>query len=148
MIAARLHLSSEPPSQPAGYNVPPYHADFESMASNAQQQDRRDIILSSLNVAIEASNLAKDFCSITPAKPVFGTFSAILTMIKVGSSCVVLMNCGLIESVQESMMNDADCVELGLACADVCTALSRGLDGKSLKDLNDSVNEAIKQLTT
>ena len=46
------------------------------------------------------------------------------------------------------MMNEADCVELGLACADVCTALSRGLNGKLLKDLNDPVNEAIKQLTT
>jgi hypothetical protein len=41
-----------------------------------------------------------------------------------------------------------DCVELGLACADVCTALSRGLNGKSLNDLNDSVCEAIKRLTT
>ena len=45
-------------------------------------------------------------------------------------------------------MNEADCVELGLACADVCTALSRGLNGRMLKDLNDPVNEAIKQLTT
>ena len=45
------------------------------------------------------------------------------------------------------MTNEADCVELGLACADVCTALNRGLNGKMLKDLSDSVNEAIKQLT-
>jgi hypothetical protein len=60
----------------------------------------------------------------------------------------VLMDCMLIERVQESMMNEADCVELGLSCADVCTALSRGLNGKSLRDLDDPVNEAIKQLTT
>jgi hypothetical protein len=60
----------------------------------------------------------------------------------------VLMDYRLIESVQESMTNEVDCVELGLACADVCTALSRGLSGKLLKDLNDPVNEAIKQLTT
>ena len=46
------------------------------------------------------------------------------------------------------MMNYADYVDLGLACADVCTALDRGLDGKRLKDLNNSVCEAIKQLTT
>ena len=58
------------------------------------------------------------------------------------------MDCTLIESVQGSMTNEADCVELGLACADVCTALSRGLNGKLLEDLNDPVNEAIKQLTT
>ena len=55
------------------------------MAPNAQQQERRDTVISSLNLAIEASNLAKEFCSITPAKPVFGTFSVILTMIKVRS---------------------------------------------------------------
>jgi hypothetical protein len=45
------------------------------------------------------------------------------------------------------MTNEEDCVELGLACADVCTALSRGLNGKLSKDLSESVNEAIKQLT-
>ena len=46
------------------------------------------------------------------------------------------------------MANRADYVDLGLACADVCTALDRGLNGKRLKDLNNSVCEAIKQLTT
>ena len=54
------------------------------MPANAQRQERRDTVLSSLNVAIEASDLAKEFCSITPAKPVFGSLSVILTMIKVG----------------------------------------------------------------
>ena len=44
-------------------------------------------------------------------------------------------------------MNQIDYVELGLACAEVCTALDRGLKGKGLDDLNDSVYEAIKQLT-
>ena len=46
------------------------------------------------------------------------------------------------------MANQVDYVELGLACAEVCTTLDRGLDGKWLSDLNDSVLEAIKQLTT
>ena len=46
------------------------------------------------------------------------------------------------------MVNQGDYVELGLACADVCTALNRGLDGKGLEDLNNSVCEAIKELTT
>ena len=46
------------------------------------------------------------------------------------------------------MSNQGDCVELGLACADVCTALDRGLSGKRLNDLNDSVRKAIEQLTT
>ena len=49
---------------------------------------------------------------------------------------------------QDAMINQADYVELGLACADVCTALDRGLDGKRLSDLNDSVCQAINQLTT
>jgi hypothetical protein len=55
------------------------------MYASAQRRKRREFVLSSLNVAIEASNLAKEFCSITPAKPVFACFSVILTMIKVGS---------------------------------------------------------------
>jgi len=46
------------------------------------------------------------------------------------------------------MANQMDYVELGLACADVCTALDRGLSGKRLNDLNNSVYEAIRQLTT
>ena len=46
------------------------------------------------------------------------------------------------------MTNEEDFVDLGLACADVCTALSRGLDGKLLRDLNNSVSEAINQLIT
>ena len=45
------------------------------------------------------------------------------------------------------MTNRAEYVELGLACADVCTALGRGLNGKKLDDLNNSVCEAIGQLT-
>ena len=36
-----------------------------------------------MNVAIDVMNLAKEFSSITPAKPVFGTVAVILTMIKV-----------------------------------------------------------------
>ena len=46
------------------------------------------------------------------------------------------------------MTNQVDYVELGLACANVCAALDRGLSGKKLNDLNISVREAINQLTT
>ena len=45
------------------------------------------------------------------------------------------------------MINQIDYVELGLACAEVCTALDRGLDGRRLNELNSSVCEAISQLT-
>jgi hypothetical protein len=143
----RLPPVSDSPSQPAGYNLSSHHVDFEPMDLDIQRRKRQDIVLSSLDVAIEASNLAKEFCSITPAKPVFGSFSVILTMIRVGlPASSMLIDCRL-TSTQDSMTNEADCVELGLACADVCTALNRGLNGKMLKDLSDSVNEAIKQLT-
>ena len=46
------------------------------------------------------------------------------------------------------MANEADHVELGLACAGVCTALGRGMDGKKMDDLSRSVCDAIAQLTT
>ena len=45
------------------------------------------------------------------------------------------------------MANKADCVELGLVCANVCTALKRGMNEKKLDDLSPSVREAIEQLT-
>ena len=59
----------------------------------------------------------------------------------------MVVDCGL-KYTQDAMINQMDYVELGLACAEVCTALDRGLNGKRLDDLNDAVCEAIKQLTT
>ena len=46
------------------------------------------------------------------------------------------------------MINETDYVDLGLACADICTALGRGMDGKKPDDLSQSVSEAVGQLTT
>ena len=45
------------------------------------------------------------------------------------------------------MANKSDYVELRLACADVCKALGRGMNGKKLVDLSQSVREAIEELT-
>ena len=45
------------------------------------------------------------------------------------------------------MANKADYVDLGLACADVCKALDRGMNGRRLDELNRPVLEAIEQLT-
>ena len=53
------------------------------MDANAQRQKRRDDVLSWLNVAIEAMNLAKEVSTIPPAKAVFGSVSILLTMIRV-----------------------------------------------------------------
>ena len=49
---------------------------------------------------------------------------------------------------QDSMANKTEYVELGMACADVCTALERGMNGKRLDELSQPVREAISQLTT
>ena len=57
-------------------------------------------------------------------------------------------NFRLTKYVQDSITNEVDYVELGLAYVDVYTALERGLDGKLLNELNDFVCEAIGQLTT
>ena len=58
------------------------------MTDRPQQLKGRDGILSSLNMAIEGLNLAKEVASITPAKAVFGSVSILLTMIRVGLSLV------------------------------------------------------------
>ena len=48
---------------------------------------------------------------------------------------------------QNSMANEIDYVELGLACADTCKVLDRGMNGRRPEDLNQPVHEAISQLT-
>ena len=55
------------------------------MDTKSQRPKERGGILSSLNVAIEAINVAKEVSRITPAKAVFGTISILLTMIRVRS---------------------------------------------------------------
>ena len=44
------------------------------------------------------------------------------------------------------MINKTGYVELGLACADVCKTLDRGLNGRRSDELNGSVSKAIEQL--
>ena len=46
------------------------------------------------------------------------------------------------------MINEEDYVDLGLGCADVCRALDRGMNGRRVDELSQSVFEAIAQLTT
>ena len=48
---------------------------------------------------------------------------------------------------EDSMVNKTDYVELGLACADVCRALDRGMNGRQMNELSQTVFEAIGQLT-
>jgi len=53
------------------------------MEAKSQRPKDRKSVISLLNAAIEAVNLAKEISSITPAKAAFGVVSVLLTMIKV-----------------------------------------------------------------
>jgi len=117
------------------------------MDAKSQRPKGRDNTYSSLSVTIEALNLAKDVCGITPAKIAFGSVSALLTMIRV-RFFQFCDNEPRVHMYQDSMINERDYVELGLSCADICTALDRGLNGRRMNELNQSVFEAIQQLTT
>ena len=45
------------------------------------------------------------------------------------------------------MINQAEYVGLGLACADICKALERGTKGRRVDQLDQSVLRAIEQFT-
>jgi hypothetical protein len=49
--------------------------------------------------------------------------------------------------MQDFMINKTDYVDLGLACADVCRALERAMNGKKEDDLSQSMSEAMNRLT-
>ena len=53
------------------------------MTDKSQQPKGRDGVLSTLDLAIDALNLAKEVSSVTPAKAVFGTVAILLAMIRV-----------------------------------------------------------------
>jgi hypothetical protein len=71
--------SSQPPRHAILSQLPP----ISTMDANSQRPKGRDSALSSLNVAIDAMNLAKDIVDIAPAKAAFGSVGALLTMIRV-----------------------------------------------------------------
>ena len=114
------------------------------MDATSRRPKRRDGILSSLNAAIDAMNIAKDVMDLAPAKAVFASVSVILTMIKV-HFLRLRMCCH--SCTQDTMVNEMDYVDLGLACADVCRALDRGMGGRRMDELSESVVGAIGQLT-
>ena len=53
------------------------------MTDKSQQPKGQDGALSTLNVAIDGLNLAKEVVSITPAKAVIGSVAILLAMIRV-----------------------------------------------------------------
>ena len=54
------------------------------MTTKPQRPKGQDGVLSSLNVAIDALNLAKSVSSITPAKAAFDSTGVLLSTIRVG----------------------------------------------------------------
>ena len=117
------------------------------MEAKSQRPEGREGIISVLNGFIEAFNLAKEVASNTPAKAAFGSVVIILAMVRVSHLLALCCIDFKLKSTQDDLINQMDYVELGLACAEVCAALDRGLKGKGLGGLNDSVCEAINQLT-
>ena len=53
------------------------------MTDKSQRPKGRDGVLSSMNMAIDGLNLAKEISGVAPAKAVFGSVAVLLTMIKV-----------------------------------------------------------------
>ena len=45
------------------------------------------------------------------------------------------------------MVNEQECVELGLSCAGVCEVLDQGLKGRRVNELSPSVLGAIQRFT-
>ena len=54
------------------------------MTDKSQRPKERDGILSTLNVAIDGLNFAKELADMTPAKAAVGSVAILLTMIRVG----------------------------------------------------------------
>jgi hypothetical protein len=72
-------LHHSPGATPFSRSSPP----ASTMDANPQRPKGRDGALSSLNMAIDALNLAKDIVDIAPARAAFGSVIALLTMIRV-----------------------------------------------------------------
>jgi hypothetical protein len=108
---------------------------------------RPDDPRSSLTAAIDALDLARDAMNVEHAKDAFSSASVLLTTIKVS---FVLPHAGLLlaDAAQDSMSDKPDCVEIGLACADVCRVLGEGMDGRRADQPSQPVLKAIERLMT
>ena len=73
------------PTQPLCHAVSCSHLELQASTTdtNPKRSKRWDGVISSLNVTIEALNLAKEISGIVPAKVAFGSVSALLMIIRV-----------------------------------------------------------------
>jgi len=81
------YQGSDPTTQPTRKTIISPLRRVSTMAANLSQRPKgREAALSSLNIAIEVLNLAKEATSFMPANAVFGSVSILLTTIRVGFS--------------------------------------------------------------
>jgi hypothetical protein len=116
------------------------------MATKSPQPKGHDRAIPVLEAFIQILEVAKVACVFPPAQVAIGSTSALLMIIKVCPSYSATLSLQL-TSVQDSMANKQDFVELGKSCGRVCQALERGLNGKQSEELSRSVIEAIEELT-
>ena len=145
-MTGQLPVSVWARSLPPNHKISLWSPQVSVMEARFQRPKGREGALSSLNTVIGAVNLAKEVSGIPLAKAAFGSVSALLTMIRV--RCLLICNRMFrLHNRQDSMVNELDYIELGLHCADICIALDRGINGKKLSELSQSVCDAINQLT-
>ena len=82
-VGAHLDSGSHPSSQPLRFTASSWLNCISTMTDKSQQPKGQDGALSTLNVAIDGLNLAKEVVSITPAKAVIGSVAILLAMIRV-----------------------------------------------------------------
>ena len=104
-----------------------------------------NVILSTLNVVIQGSNLVKDAGG-TPPVQALGPASTIPATSLVYFPLLLKLNFRLV-FIQHTMANDQNYIELGQACTDACHALYWELKGRQLNALNQPVLHAIRGLT-
>ena len=118
------------------------------MASTSQRPNGRDGVVATLDVFIQVLSLAKDTCGIPPAQIALGSAAVLLTMIRVYFPLPCEGRLLTAEYyTQDTMANDQEYIELGRACGDVCQVLHRKLKGKLVNELDQSVLDAIGDLT-
>jgi hypothetical protein len=117
------------------------------MEAGSQRPKGRDGALPSLTTAIDALDLVRNTTTMKPAKDAFTSANSLLATIRVSLPLIHLG--GLFtDCTQDSTIDEENCVELGLTCADACQALHRGVNGSGVGQPNQSVLDAIDQLTT
>ena len=116
------------------------------METKLQRPKDSDGALPSLNAAINTLDIAKDKTSVKPVKDVFSSAGILLNTIRVSLIPTNVSRLPADVSTQDSMIKDADCVELGLTCADVCQVLDRRINGRRQEQISQSALQTIERL--